>query len=438
MAFNRQVIEIVTTMVDNVTGAAKTINKSIREVGSGVTKTTVAMNGQTAAGKKLNTTTTTLSKGLHRFKMEYLGVMFAGMALYRVFSGLIRKQLELYGVTDMFGAMLTVVFGPIMEVLAPILYALAEWFMDLPEGVQLAIGAFVILGAILGAVMMVFGQAALGIGALATMFVTSAATIGIVIAGVALILVGIGFIIGGIVLIVKNWGESWGKVVEGISYVLGGLALILVGIAIIIGSVPLAMIAAGVAIVAAVVWVVSKIIQHWDRVKEVFWNVVNAIVGFFEWLWDKLVGHSIIPDIVNGIIDWFKKLPGAIFNWIKGIPGKILDVFRGIGKQIYDMIMPKSVQKVLGWASKGVSAVGNFLGFAQGGIVPGPLGKPMMAMVHGGETITPAGKMGATVLSPTFNINANISSDYDVRKLAEELKRYWVQDFERVSQGRGI
>jgi len=438
MAFNRQVIEIVTTMVDNVTGAAKTINKSIREVGSGVTKTTVAMNGQTAAGKKLNTTTTTLSKGLHRFKMEYLGVMFAGMALYRVFSGLIRKQLELYGVTDMFGAMLTVVFGPIMEVLAPILYALAEWFMDLPEGVQLAIGAFVILGAILGAVMMVFGQAVLGIGALATMFVTSAATIGIVIAGVALILVGIGFIIGGIVLIVKNWGESWGKVVEGISYVLGGLALILVGIAIIIGSVPLAMIAAGVAIVAAVVWVVSKIIQHWDRVKEVFWNVVNAIVGFFEWLWDKLVGHSIIPDIVNGIIDWFKKLPGAIFNWIKGIPGKILDVFRGIGKQIYDMIMPKSVQKVLGWASKGVSAVGNFLGFAQGGIVPGPLGKPMMAMVHGGETITPAGKMGATVLSPTFNINANISSDYDVRKLAEELKRYWVQDFERVSQGRGI
>jgi len=360
------------------------------------------------------------------------------MALYRVFSVLIRKQLELYGVTEMFGAMLTVVFGPIMEVLAPILYALAEWFMDLPEGVQLAIGAFVILGAILGAVMMVFGQAVLGIGALATMFVTSAATIGIVIAGVALILVGIGFIIGGIVLIVKNWGESWGKVVEGISYVLGGLALILVGIAIIIGSVPLAMIAAGVAIVAAVVWVVSKIIQHWDRVKEVFWNVVNAIVGFFEWLWDKLVGHSIIPDIVNGIIDWFKKLPGAIFNWIKGIPGKILDVFRGIGKQIYDMIMPKSVQKVLGWASKGVSAVGNFLGFAQGGIVPGPLGKPMMAMVHGGETITPAGKMGATVLSPTFNINANISSDYDVRKLAEELKRYWVQDFERVSQGRGI
>jgi len=438
MAFNRQVIEIVTTMVDNVTGAAKTINKSIREVGSGVTKTTVAMNGQTAAGKKLNTTTTTLSKGLHRFKMEYLGVMFAGMALYRVFSGLIRKQLELYGVTEMFGAMLTVVFAPIMDVLAPILYALAEWFMDLPEGIQFAIGAFVILGAIIGAILMIFGQAALGIGALATMFVTTSAVIGASIAGIIFILAGIGFVISGLIDIIGNWGKSWEKVIKGVVKVLIGLGLILLGIAIIVASIPLAIAAAAAVIIALIVALVLKIIYHWDRVKEVFWNVVNAIVGFFQWLWDKLVGHSIIPDIVNGIIDWFKKLPGAIFNWIKGIPGKILDVFRGIGKQIYDMIMPKSVQKVLGWASKGISAVGDFLGFAQGGIVPGPLGKPMMAMVHGGETITPAGKTGATVLSPTFNINANISSDYDVRKLAEELKRYWVQDFERVSQGRGI
>jgi len=35
-------------------------------------------------------------------------------------------------------------------------------------------------------------------------------------------------------------------------------------------------------------------------------------------------------------------------------------------------------------------------------------------------------------------VNAVVNSDYDVRRLAEELKRYWVSDFERVSQGRTL
>ena len=373
-----------------------------------------------------------------RFKMELLGVMFAGMALYRVFSGLIRKQMELYGVTEMFGATLTVVFGPIMDVLAPILYGLMEFFMDLPDGVKLAIGAFVLLGLAIGGIMMIFGQAMLGFNALATLFAVGSSTIIAAIAGVILIIAGIGAIIYGVTMIVKNWGEDWGKVVKGIIIVLTGLALVLLGIAIIIGSIPLAIAAAAIAIIALIAALVYAIIKNWDKIKAAFWAVINGIVDAAKWLWNKLVGHSIFPDIVNSIIDWFKKLPKAIFNTIKGIPGKILGVFKGIGKQIYDMIMPKSVQKVLGWASKGVKSVGNFLGFANGGIVPGPLGKPMMAMVHGGETITPPGTNGGNTYSSTFNISANVSSDYDVRKLAEELKRYWVTDFERVSQGRGI
>lgn len=375
-----------------------------------------------------------------RFKMEFLGVMFAGMALYRVFSGLIKKQLELYGVTEMFGAMLTVTFGPIMDVLAPILYSLMELFMNLPENVQLAIGVFTLLGLALGAIMMLFGQTALGINSLAALFKVSASTIGIAIAGIVLIIAGIGLVIKGVTDIVNNWGKDWIKVIKGVSIALIGLSLIILGIALIIGSVPLAIAAAGVAIVAVVVWIVTTIIKHWDKIKEFVKNVVESIVGFFKWLWEKLVGHSIIPDIVNGIISWFKKLPSAIFNFIKGIPTKILGVFKGIGQQIYDMIMPKSVKNVLGWVSKGVKSTANLLGFAEGGTVPGPVGKPMMAMVHGGETITPPGKTSGSsnVFSPTININASISSDYDVRKLAEGLKRYWVTDFERVAQGRGI
>ncbi|MGC5534218.1 peptidoglycan DD-metalloendopeptidase family protein [Streptomyces sp. SR-10] len=48
--------------------------------------------------------------------------------------------------------------------------------------------------------------------------------------------------------------------------------------------------------------------------------LTNAIAKAFEWLYDFLLGHSVIPDIVNGAIRWFTNLrDGAIriFNWIR-------------------------------------------------------------------------------------------------------------------------
>lgn len=38
------------------------------------------------------------------------------------------------------------------------------------------------------------------------------------------------------------------------------------------------------------------------------WGVVKGVWDWFMWLWDELIGHSIIPDIVNGIFWWFNKL----------------------------------------------------------------------------------------------------------------------------------
>ena len=40
-------------------------------------------------------------------------------------------------------------------------------------------------------------------------------------------------------------------------------------------------------------------------------------------------------------------------------------------------------------------------GFASGGIVPGPIGQPQLAMVHGGETIIPAGESGGITINFT-------------------------------------
>ncbi|MET4670837.1 peptidoglycan DD-metalloendopeptidase family protein [Streptomyces sp. PvR018] len=48
--------------------------------------------------------------------------------------------------------------------------------------------------------------------------------------------------------------------------------------------------------------------------------LTDKIAKAFEWLYDFLLGHSVIPDIVNGAIRWFTSLRDRallIFNWIK-------------------------------------------------------------------------------------------------------------------------
>ena len=79
------------------------------------------------------------------------------------------------------------------------------------------------------------------------------------------------------------------------------------------------------------------------------WGFVKGIIDFFVHLWDVLVGHSIIPDMVNAIIDWFKKLPGTLFNLVKNLvttligffislPGKILTGLGNLGAKLWQWI----------------------------------------------------------------------------------------------------
>ncbi|MFB7707879.1 peptidoglycan DD-metalloendopeptidase family protein [Streptomyces sp. NPDC056105] len=59
-------------------------------------------------------------------------------------------------------------------------------------------------------------------------------------------------------------------------------------------------------------------------------KVVKKIVGFFQWLFDVLLGHSIIPDIVNGTIKFFTNLwhkTVEIFRFLKDGALRIWNAF---------------------------------------------------------------------------------------------------------------
>ncbi len=63
--------------------------------------------------------------------------------------------------------------------------------------------------------------------------------------------------------------------------------------------------------------------------------------------------------------------------------------------------------------------------FAEGGIVPGPIGMPQLAVVHGGETVVPSGRGGIGGISINITGNSFLSEDAPrqiIEKMIDRLK----------------
>ena len=85
--------------------------------------------------------------------------------------------------------------------------------------------------------------------------------------------------------------------------------------------------------------------------------IVDGVIGCFTLLYDVLVGHSIIPDLVNGIIDWFSKLPGRIFSFLLSIPKMIGSILSNVGSYF------EKLGDSTGFFGGMISQVGNIIGF---------------------------------------------------------------------------
>lgn len=84
--------------------------------------------------------------------------------------------------------------------------------------------------------------------------------------------------------------------------------------------------------------------------------VVEQVVGFFQWLYDTLIGNSIIPDLITGIQTWFASLPGRILELVAGLVGDIVAWFASLPGRVYEA--------VLGLGSLVASAIGSAAGAA--------------------------------------------------------------------------
>lgn len=76
----------------------------------------------------------------------------------------------------------------------------------------------------------------------------------------------------------------------------------------------------------------------WDACKNGIKKMWDGIVGWFTDLWDTLVGHSIVPDTVDGITKCFTDLPGRVLGVVGNFVGNIIDKFKDFGSKIVSKV----------------------------------------------------------------------------------------------------
>src|SRR5690606_24042560 len=75
---------------------------------------------------------------------------------------------------------------------------------------------------------------------------------------------------------------------------------------------------------------VSFFTNLWDGVVGFVEGFVNVIVGWFEALYNILVGNSIIPDMVNAIIEWFGDLLIRAIEKVTELVARVVEYFTNL------------------------------------------------------------------------------------------------------------
>lgn len=190
-------------------------------------------------------------------------------------------------------------------------------------------------------------------------------------------------------------------IIKGLIRIIGGIAQVIIGVF----TLDPDKIMEGLGnIVGGVVDIIKGL---WDAIFSLFknggilvWNVVygfiKGVIDFFVNLWDVLVGHSIVPDLINSIIDWFMGLPGkvigfvadlvtSIINWFMDLPGKIWDALGSLGDKINGAFVDAMVW-LLSKAPDWIQDLLNFFGGIPGKIT-GLLGDGLGMLVDFGKNI---------------------------------------------------
>lgn len=109
--------------------------------------------------------------------------------------------------------------------------------------------------------------------------------------------------------------------------------------------------------------------------------VTSHIESAFNWLYDRLLGHSIIPDTVRGIVSWFAGLPGKAASALAGLPGAVVGRAADAGSRLISAVR-RGLDGAVSWIGQLPGRARDALGNV-GGILAGA-GRSLISGLVGG------------------------------------------------------
>lgn len=394
--------------IDQITSQLGRMNYEMRPVGNQI-KVWDRLNQRY---EKQGVVVKKLRQQTQRFHMELLSVGFGAMMLSGILLGLLQPAMKMSGILDLLNITLGVFFLPIIMSLMQFLMPIMEWFINMPEPTKKLIGAIVLLTGVFFALLSFMAFMGLfafsikiGLATITGAFAAASGPIGIIILA----------IIAALALLFLAWKNNWGNIRGIVANILNFLqpAFKMLGVALkILGE------------VFVYVWNIIA------RVMQIAWSIISIPLNF---LWGILEGFikSIFPDVEDA---W-----SFLWNTI----GKVLiNAWLSI-KPIFDLLIKALdwIISAIGTVTGGARGIGRAIGgamggavrgYQRGGIVPGPIGHPYPAIVHGGEAIIPAGGVGNITFAPTIYIEAKEQVDID--RLKDQLSDEWLEQLKTMTR----
>ncbi len=168
--------------------------------------------------------------------------------------------------------------------------------------------------------------------------------------------------------------------------------------------------AIGLVVAAVIIWW-----KNWDFLLATMKDLANNFVINVKGFWEDL--KASISKSLDGITS---SVQNAISNWIprfdsaQQVIWKVAGAIQGV------------LDKARELAREGLDKLG-LPHFASGGIVPGPVGSPQLAVVHGGEEVIPTNRTSAVGggggTGITFNVSVGLyaGSEIEKRNIATQL-----------------
>jgi len=406
--------------------------------------------------------------------MLSLSMLFFGMAIKRVFEGIMRSATQSFNkimessgyfgsaiqrlgvyweyLKFTIGSALNTALMPLMPYIIQIINAVTRWIQENPK----LTAGLIALGVILGTILLVFGTlgaAFTGISGFFTSLGLTVPTAGAAIEGFTAALSGMGLTVGlilaAIVVFVIGFVDAWKKnfmgIRENVKGVFEAVKKIFEGVWKIIKGV--------------MGLIVGIITGDWEKVKDSVWLILSGIVDIITGTWDwitnliKIAQKTVLNIVVNlfnlvkdaytNFSDWIKGRFGAFLTWLgdklgidligawETVQSKLQPILDWVGDKINWLIniiktawdwlvkiMDKAKEAGAGLVGKAINAGKSILGFATGGTVPGPLGSPQLIQAHGGERVVDQS------MSNTFggiNITVNTTGGVNASDVADRL-----------------